>query len=151
MAAQYVARISEAFPFWCQKLLDRSDWVLLDTESAEIAGRRAEAVAIAVVDPGGKAIYDRVFNPFRVRLTGSGFEDPHELASFAQLWAELDDVLRDKLIISYGAVYNSQILRRTAELRQVEMRSYVWQCVMIAYAEYWAEPGHYVDHIAGRD
>lgn len=144
MAAQYVTPISEAFPLWCQRLLRRSDWVLLDTETAEIAGRRAEAIAIAVVDPRGQTIYDRLFNPFAISQSGRGFEDPHELASFAARWAELDDVLRGKLIISYGAVYNSQVLLRTAALRQVEMRSYSWQCAMIAYAEHWAEPGRYV-------
>ncbi|GLV60447.1 hypothetical protein KDH_72660 [Dictyobacter sp. S3.2.2.5] len=35
MTTQYVTPISDAFPLWCQSLLQRSDWVILDTETIE--------------------------------------------------------------------------------------------------------------------
>ncbi|GCE07064.1 hypothetical protein [Dictyobacter aurantiacus] len=141
MTTQYVTPISEAFPLWCQSLLQRSDWVILDTETLEFAGRSSEAIAIAVLDSQGRTLYDRLFNPFVLRARDLSVVDPYERTIFTARWNELEDVLYGRLIISYGAVYNSQVLVRTAALRQIEMSSYCWQCVMNAYAEYRAEPG----------
>ncbi|GLV60448.1 hypothetical protein KDH_72670 [Dictyobacter sp. S3.2.2.5] len=107
------------------------------------AGRSAEAIAIAVLDCRGRTLYDRLFNPFVLRARDLSVVDPYERTIFTARWNELEDALDGRLIISYGAVYNSQVLVRTAALRQIEMSSYCWQCVMSAYAEYRAEPGHH--------
>ncbi|GER91889.1 hypothetical protein KDW_60510 [Dictyobacter vulcani] len=141
MTTQHVMPIRQSFPRWCRSLQERTDWVLLDTESFVLPSQRSEAIAIAVVDAQGQILFERMFQPCAVDPDSEREQDLDDLLIFAQLWSDLNDVLLGKTIISYGAAYNSQLLMRTAALRHVSMPGYTWHCAMVAYAEYKARAG----------
>ncbi|GCE28753.1 hypothetical protein KDA_42370 [Dictyobacter alpinus] len=139
MMTQYIMPTRQAYSRWCRTLQWHNDWVVLATEDIVITGQRAEAIAVAVVDHQGEVIFERMFRPYSSNQGRLLDDDIDDLLTFAQIWSDLNDVLLNKTIISYGALYNSQLLTRTAALRDMTMPEHIWHCAMVAYTEYQAE------------
>ncbi len=117
------------------------DPLVLDTETTGL-GPQDEIVQVAVVDSRGEAVLSTLVRPTRHIPADAtrihGIEDVHVLTAptGAEVLAQLEPVLRDRVVCVYNAPFDLRLLRQTAGAWRVGFTPPLAQCVMRLYAEY---------------
>jgi len=124
------------------------NFVVLDTETTGIT-YPAEACEIAVIDSKGKALFDSLVKPSipisaeAVSIHGITALKVKNKPSFAKHSRELESILRDKNIVSYGAKFDRDILCWSSEPYDIRVNwggLGSWWCAMNWYARVWSQP-----------
>jgi DNA polymerase-3 subunit epsilon len=104
---------------WARTLMDRRDWVVLDTETTGL-GSDAEVVEIAVVDHAGVVLLDELVRPVdpipaaATAVHGIGDRDVAEARTYELVHGDLVELVRDRLVVIYNAAFDRRILAQSA-------------------------------------
>ncbi len=117
------------------------DPLVLDTETTGL-GPQDEIVQVAVVDAAGEVLINTLVRPTRPIPPDAtrihGIQDVHVLTAptGAEVLAELEPILRDRVVCVYNAPFDLRLLRQTADAWRVRFIPPIAQCVMRLYAEF---------------
>lgn len=142
---------------WAADLLVRSDWLILDTETTGL-NDDAEMVQLGVLSPTGAVLLDSLIRPRQPIPSDAtaihGITDTMVSASptFAEVFPELADIVRDGLVVSYNAPFDCRMIVQSllgSEPIDLDSWRYInaddvqrrwqWTCAMQVYAEYVGE------------
>ncbi len=134
---------------WARKLLEKTDWVILDTDDTSVE-RDGESFRIAVIDSTGLVLFNQLIHPsvhwdqYSESALASGLsrQKIESAPRYASVARELQRVVKDKLIVSYNAAYRKHVLKRTADRSGVPPLDARWKCAMYEYARFvgeWSE------------
>ena len=145
---------------WARGLMQRSDWLILDTETTGLkqSGRNLasydEIIQIGIIDPHGNTVFESLVNPIKRRMAqdardkhGIDFRMLKDAPRFREIVPKLRDILNGKLVIAYNAEYDKQMLIQTyaktpKELRKTDMQ-FTFQCAMDEYSHFIGEWSDY--------
>lgn len=133
---------------WCQNLLTRDDWLIVDTETTG-TDIYAEAIQIGVVGFDGRELYNQLIKP--IHSIPSGASDIHGITDetvqnsplFPDIYQELQQILGNNLLIAYNADFDKRILHQTCRASNLPVFTNVWECAMKRYAEYHGDWNSY--------
>jgi DNA polymerase-3 subunit epsilon len=118
----------EKAAFWARSLLERLDWVILDTETTGISPHD-EIVQIAVLAPDGEALLDTLIRPTRsipneaTGIHGITDADVADAPPFPVIFPRLKEIIAGKTVIIYNAPGHRG---RTGRVRHAAVFSLVW-------------------------
>ena len=131
-----------------KEMLQRGDYVVLDTETTGI--RRAEVVQIALVDSQGQTLLDTLVKPVESipRDATAIHHITDSMVVDAPPWAEVspqvETLLRNRDVVVYNAVFDRKIMHMSAEIAgmpKVDWKTFSrWWCAMEALPRFTASP-----------
>lgn len=134
---------------WAYQLLQRSDWILIDTETTSLSGVVCE---IAVVEGSGRVLFHSLVNPERPVsqearwIHGISDEELAAAPTLPEIWPALQEAMRDRaLLIAYNAAFDRARLAQSAHHYQLPDLTQAWECAMEAYAAFcgnWSDYHH---------
>jgi DNA polymerase-3 subunit epsilon len=126
---------------WARKLLERSDWAILDTETTGLDGA-AEIVQVAVLAPDNTTLIDTLVRPHSripfdaVAIHGITDAMVAEAPHYPIVHPRLLDVLQGRLIVAYNAQFDQRMLRQTALSHRLANLPSQWDCAMEQYSRF---------------
>jgi DNA polymerase III subunit epsilon len=126
---------------WARRLLDRTDWAILDTETTGL-DNSAEIVQVAVVEPKGSIALDTLVRPGQsIPFDATSIHGITDLMvskapTFAELTPRLVEILTNRTVIAYNAAFDRRMLAQTACQNDVRLPLLTWECAMERYAQY---------------
>ena len=129
-------------------LLGRTDVLIAATKTTSFQPS-AEVVEVALIDTTGAVRLDRAILPTgtitREATAAHGIDRdellrvqaPRYPAVHAELEAALDVAT---VVLAYDAVFERRVLHRTAASHELELPETTWECVKVAYSEYYGQP-----------
>lgn len=126
----------------------RSDnYLILDTETTGLA--RAEICQIAIIDAASNILLDtfvKTINPIppdATRIHGITNQDVINAPTFAEIRPKIIDLLNDRDVIVYNAVFDRKMLHQSAEAAGLDPVDYKqfsrWWCAMVTFSELYGE------------
>ena len=139
---------------WARDLSRRQDWVILDTETTGL-DRDAEIIQIGVTDHTGQPLLNNVLvrpvKPIPSRATaihGITNSMVENCPPFKAVWPALCRIFAEKEVVIYNAAYDTQLIRQTARLYNIEVPKYRHSCAMLQYAVFKGEWNSYRNNYA---
>lgn len=132
---------------WARQILQRSDVLILDTETTDLDG---EVIELAIINLKGETVYSQRFNP--TRDISAGAQAVHGLTNevlvneprFAQCAPELFQLLTAAgLVLIYNSAFDINRLAYTSALHGVDMPAFKSDCLMEWYAQFVNEWSSY--------
>lgn len=132
---------------WARQTLQRSDVLILDTETTDLDG---EVVELAIINLKGETVYSQRFNP--LSPISEGAQAIHGLTAeiltseprFSDEYLTICNHLKTAgLVLIYNAMFDMGILRQTCRLHGVDMFNFEPECLMEWYAQYCNEWSDY--------
>ena len=149
--------------FWARSLLDRMDWVILDTETTGISAGD-EIVQIAVLSPQEDVLLNtlvRPTQPIPLQATAiHGITDADVIAApaFPEVFDTLKQVTEGKTVIIYNAQFDLRLIRQTLTKHRIPdpgLDDDQAECAMLQYAawfgEIWSDGGYKWQKLRGGD
>lgn len=149
---------------WAKELLQRSDWVILDTETTGL-GNFDQIVQIGVLSPSGEVLLDTLTKPSipipdeATRIHGITNQMVANAPDFSQIWPKLVELTQDKVVVVYNATYDWRMVKQSiAAALDIDHFTFDgdekvggmmltvgkdWACAMSRYAEFWGEWSSY--------
>jgi DNA polymerase-3 subunit epsilon len=130
---------------WARRLLGRTDWAILDTETTGLDGM-AEIVQVAVVESTGTIALDTLVKPgHAIPFDATAIHGITNLMvgkapTFAELSPRLIEILANRTVIAYNAPFDRRMLDQTARQCSVRLPLLTWECAMQRYAQYIGRP-----------
>jgi DNA polymerase III subunit epsilon len=124
----------------CRSWLDNGA-LFLDTETTGV-DESAEIIEIAVIDKEGWPVYETLVRPqvpITPKLTalhGISNAMVAEAPQFWEIYGDLCRKLEGRLLIAYGADFDSRLIRQTCELYKLKNLSCRWGCAMQIYQDH---------------
>jgi DNA polymerase-3 subunit epsilon len=153
----------EKAAFWARSLLDRMDWVLLDTETTGISAQD-EIVQIAVLSPQEDILLNTLVRPTQsippqsTAIHGITDADVVDAPSFPEVFEKLQTITAGKTVIIYNAQFDLRLIRQTLTRHSVPslgMDDDQAECAMLQYAawygEVWSDGGYKWQKLRGGD
>lgn len=153
----------EKATFWASSLLERLDWVLLDTETTGLSPHD-EIVQIAVLAPDGEVLMDTLIRPTRsipVEATfihGITDADVEDAPVFPEIFDKFRQIIAGKSVIIYNAVFDMRLIRQTLARYDMSMSGIEddqVECAMLQYSawcgELWPNGGYKWQKLRGGD
>jgi DNA polymerase-3 subunit epsilon len=153
----------EKAAFWAKSLLERMDWVILDTETTGLS-HLDEIVQVAILGPDGNVLLDTLVKPTQpispdaTSLHGISDADVAEAPLFPEIYERIQELIAGQTVVIYNAAFDLRLIRQSLakypgfslgiEEEQVE-------CAMLWYAawygEVWPEGGYKWQKLVGGD
>jgi len=137
---------------WARDLLGRSDWVILDCETTGLETYVDEVISIAVIAADGSELLNTLImpanpiHPEATQINGITDEMVADAPTFAEVWAQLVDLLNGRLVIAYNVDFDENMLAGTRSRYRDQIEwdwedrlGSKWQCAMLAYAAYFGQ------------
>jgi DNA polymerase-3 subunit epsilon len=130
-----------AAQWWAQRLLQRDDWLILDTETTGL-DHSAEVLQIGIVAPDGRTLLDTLLQP-QARIPGAatqihGITDA--MVAGAPTFRDVRDAVQayvqGRIVVSYNAAFDQRLLVQTAVRHRVPTVSAAWDCAMRHYSRF---------------
>lgn len=139
-----------------KQLINRSDWVILDTETTGLDDE-AQIVQIGLLSPLGNVLLDTLVKPTApipaaaTRIHGITNEMVASAPGFADIYPKLVELTKDKEVIVYNADYDFRMVRQSiASAYNLNFCDETlddlllavgnnWKCIMKHYAMFWGE------------
>lgn len=132
---------------WARQILQRSDVLILDTETTGLDG---EIIELTIINLQDEVIYNQRFNPLSeisegaAAIHGITAEMVVDKPRFADCASELSPLLASVgLVLIYNAAFDVARLRQTYQLHDVEMPNFKSDCLMEWYAQFCGEWSDY--------
>jgi DNA polymerase-3 subunit epsilon len=126
---------------WASDLLERGDWVVLDTETTGL-DTRAQAIQIAIASADGATLLNTLVRPIgrippeAIAIHGITDAMVVDAPTFPEVHPTLAEILHGKIVIAYNAAFDRRILRQTALLNRARELPLTWQCAMEQYSRF---------------
>ena len=121
-----------------------SDFVILDTETTGL-DEWAEIVELSIIDKHGNTLFDSLIKPKAgiprdaEKIHGISNTDVENADIWSDVYEEVRNILEGRIVAIYNAEYDTQIIRQTCKLHDLEMIKFKPVCVMLHYAKFWGE------------
>jgi DNA polymerase-3 subunit epsilon len=132
---------------WAASMIQRDDFIVLDTETTDLYGYLVE---LAVIDKAGAVLFHSLINPKAPidpqaraihRITD---EELAAAPTLPEIWEKFLAAIAGKTtIITYNASFDHSILQRDTSRYSLPMPAANWQCLMHKYAQYYGEYSDY--------
>lgn len=152
---QVLKSVQGEFTEWCASFREHDKWVVLDTETTDPGPKwkEGQVIDLAIVGSQGETLYNKLLKP--TCPIGAKATAVHHITeaqvTFAPTWAEewskIEALLRGKLILTYNAQFDADMIVRSCKAHSIEMPEYEWGCIMRAYADFWKVPGPYGNYV----
>lgn len=124
---------------WASAICEAKDYIIVDFQTTDLASNGGEICQLAALDHSGNMLMDRLIQPYSGKVSPGAFKI-HGLSDkqlsqyplFSWMCDEFQDLIQDKLIISWGKQFDLDILRNTQP--DVNWRNYEWECLMDRFA-----------------
>ncbi len=139
---------------WARDLLERSDWVILDTETTGTS-QYDEIVQIAIIAADGRVLCDTLVRPTRTippeatAIHGISDADVKDALLFPDVYRRVKEILSGKRIIVYNAQFDLRLIHQTLakhNLLPYDLDSDQAECAMLVYSawvgERWLDGGY---------
>jgi len=131
---------------WARDLLNRSDWVILDTETTGL-GVNAEIVQVAVVDHRGETLLDTLVRPLgkvteeAAAVHGFRYWQLRNAPFFPSIYPDLLKALTPVpiTIVAFNAPFDQRMLAQTCGLYRLDPPNANWSCAMRQYSKFVGE------------
>jgi DNA polymerase III subunit epsilon len=146
---------------WARNLLQRTDWLIWDTETTGLkqSGKDLmqldEIIQIGIVDSKGNTVFESFLNPVKRRMSeeakiihGIEFSMLKNAPRFYEIIPVLVEKISGKDVVVYNAEYESQMLKQTfAKYNELEKMDYLkdkvlrftMNCAMVEYSKFIGE------------
>lgn len=134
-----------------QKLANRSQWVVLDTETTGLGDREiAEIVEIAIIDGFGKPLLNSRVKPKTAKVEPGALKahriSDSDLATapgFGGIYSLIEQAIKSKMVLIYNAAFDTRILADCCRVNDLPFLDFCSECVMLPYSEWVGEWNEY--------
>jgi DNA polymerase III subunit epsilon len=154
--SQVISRCDLPLPQWCKQCIEqKSDWVILDTETTGKDSSKSEVVEIGIVDHRGQTLLsERVKPKYEISVDAQRIHhitnsDVINAPPFSEVWPRILLQLSGKRIVVYNAQFDSGILVTSAKYYGITVPSFRWHCLMEDYADFYGKPNVYRPYLSG--
>jgi len=148
---------------WAKSLLERADWVILDTETTGLS-RADEIVQIGILGSDGKVLFDSFVRPTQpipnsaIAIHGITDEDVADAPTYPAVFDRLRNILAGKTVVIYNAEFDLRLLWQTGakyNLPMPDIQADQVECAMLQYSAYvgelWADGSYKWQRLTGGD
>ena len=148
---------------WAKSLLERLDWVILDTETTGLA-YMDEIVQVGVLGPDGATLLDTLVKPTQPisaeSTTFHGITDADVVGAplFPEVFAHIQEIVSGKTVVIYNAAFDLRMVRQSLAKHQVSalgIEDEQAECAMLWYSawvgESWPQGGYKWQKLVGGD
>ena len=132
---------------WVTETVGRQDVLYVDTETTGVRFGYDDVIDIGIVDYLGRVVMDQLVRP--VVNVPADAEAVHGISNrqlqnapvLADIWPDLLKLLNGKVLVSYNADFDRDMLSHAATRRNLpEIAPLRWDCAMEAFAAWNDEP-----------
>lgn len=133
---------------WARLLMQRNDWVILDTETTGL-DENSEVIQIAILSPDNEVLLNTYVKPMHVMQIPAEATAVHgininmlaEAPTITDLLPKLERLLQGKLIVCYNASFDMRLLKQTIAMSPAGENDMRLQsdCAMVAYSKFAGE------------
>ncbi len=148
---------------WARSLLDRTGWILLDTETTGMSGVD-EIIQMAVLAPDGAVLMNTLLRPTQpipysaTTIHGITDADVIDAPTFPEIYDNFKDLISGKTLVIYNAVFDLRLIKQTLSkfrLPAFEISEDQVDCAMLQYSawvgESWPVGGYKWQKLIGGD
>lgn len=148
---------------WARSLLERKDWVILDTETTGLS-QIDEIIQIAIIAHDGTVLLDSLIKPIQtissdaIAIHGITTALLEDAPSFPELYDQIKTLISEKTIVIYNAVFDMRLLNQTIKkfhLPRIEISPNRIECAMLQYSawkgETWSDGKYKWQRLLGGD
>lgn len=148
---------------WARSLLEREDWVILDTETTGLS-QIDEIIQIAIIAHDGSVLLDTLVRPIQpisaaaIAIHGITNTTLEEAPSFPEIYKEFKAAISEKTMVIYNASFDQRLLNQTIKkyhLPQIEINPEQVACAMLQYSawkgEIWSDGNYKWQKLPGGD
>lgn len=148
---------------WARSLLEREDWVILDTETTGLS-QIDEIIQIAIIAHDGSVLLDTLVRPIQpisaaaIAVHGITNATLEEAPSFPEIYKEFKAAISEKTLVIYNASFDRRLLNQTIKkyhLPQIEINPEQVECAMLKYSawkgEIWSDGNYKWQKLPGGD
>lgn len=148
---------------WARSLMERTDWVILDTETTGMSPVD-EIIQIAILSPEGIALLDTLIHPTQpipasaTAVHGITDSQVENSPTFIEKYPETKKIVAGKTVIIYNAAFDLRLLTQTARryrLPPLLDHEEQVECAMLMYSawvgEEWPYGGYKWQRLTGGD
>jgi hypothetical protein len=121
---------------WAKRLLD-SDTIIVDTETTGLLDKAdVEVIELAAINTKGKLIYHSLYKPIHkipsmaMKIHGITNREVKSCPTFFEQAGSVTAALQGKIIVTYNAKFDREVLARTFKLNGLAGISARWECAM---------------------
>jgi DNA polymerase-3 subunit epsilon len=153
----------EKATFWARSLLDRGDWVILDTETTGISAGD-EIVQIAVLSSQEEVLLNTLVRPTQpippqaTAIHGITDVEVADAPPFPEVFERLQEITKGKTVVIYNAQFDLRLIRQTLSRHgafSCGLDDDQAECAMLQYAawfgEVWSDGGYKWQKLRGGD
>ena len=135
---------------WARELVGRDDVLYVDTETTGVRFGQDDVIDIGIVDGAGRVIMDQLVRP--VVAIPADSEAVHGISNraivtaprLAELWPQLSTLVAGRVVVSYNASFDQQMLSHAASRRGLtHLEPARWDCAMEAFAAFNGQFSHH--------
>lgn len=132
---------------WARGLLQRTDWVILDTETTGTSDSD-EIVQVAILSFDGKALLDTLVRPTQpipfeaTAIHGITNEDVEDAPLFPVVYAKIEKIIAGKTVVIYNAQFDVRLIQQSLakhNLVPVALNLDDVDCAMLMYSAWVGE------------
>lgn len=153
----------ERAAFWAYSLLERTDWVILDTETTGLSPVD-EIIQIAILSSDGTVLLDTLVHPTQpippsaTLVHGIRDADVKDAPHFPEIFQHIEKITSGKTIVIYNAAFDVRMIQQTMakySLSAAAITEEQVECAMLQYSawygEFWPEGGYKWQKLRGGD
>jgi DNA polymerase-3 subunit epsilon len=145
--AQYLYR---PLPAVARQIFADKDFVVLDMETTGVSPHdlTTEVLEVAIVGSDGSTLLNTLVKPVattipNTHIHGITTEMCASAPSFREVYPEIVRAIQNKIVVVYNADYDAYLLDKEIIRHDFDMPQFDQWCLMLAYAEYFAEEGRF--------
>lgn len=140
--------------YWAFSLLERTDWVILDTETTGLS-QEDEIIQIAILAFDGAVLLDTLVHPTQpippsaTLVHGIRNVDVKDAPHFPEIFERIKKIIKGKTIVIYNAAFDLRLIQQTMAkygLPSTGINEEQVDCAMLQYSawigELWPEGGY---------
>ncbi len=148
---------------WAKSLLERLDWVILDTETTGLA-YKDEIVQVAILGHDGETLIDTLVKPTQpISSESTSFHgivdaDVTEAPLFPDVFARIQEIITGKTVVIYNAVFDLRLVRQSLARHSVSssgIEDEQAECAMLWYSAWvgdiWSQGEYKWQKLVGGD
>ena len=148
---------------WAHSLLEREDWIILDTETTGLS-QIDEIIQVAIIAYDGSMLLDTLVHPKQpisataIAVHGITNATLEEAPPFREIYDRFKAVISEKTIVIYNAAFDLRLIKQTLKthhLPPIEIDPEQVECAMLKYSawkgEIWSDGNYKWQKLPGGD